>query len=315
MRSFCFWTRVAFKAGLTLLLLAPLAQAHGIVGNRMFIEPLVAEDANVKNELVVPSFDFQVQPDGTWRTVGISLEKELFPGRFSLVLESSRVYQHLNGGRLAGWDNLETGLKWEGFRSERHEFALSPALFLTFPTGSSQVAERQTSLRPMLLYAKGFGDLPIAQLRPFAIQGDIGYEASVSGPRDHQFVFNEVLMYSVPYLNQWVRHSNAGYSMEHSLRRGFSGGAFFGNLFPFVEFNGASAVNGVPGGTSLAMRPGVLWMGKYAQVSVAADFPVQTPGVARPHSGASILVDWFLDELVPAFNWTPFGKSHHHHED
>lgn len=313
MRRLMMRIRRAALASLVLLGLVPYAQAHGIVGNRMFIEPLVAEDANVKNELVLPSFDFQVQPYGTWRTMGFSFEKILYPRRLSVVLESDRIYQHLNGDRLAGWDNFEMGVKWQGLISERHEFTVSPALFVTFPTGSDRVGERQTALRPMLLYAKGFGDLPAPWLRPFAIQGDVGYEASVSGLRDRQFVFDEVLMYSVPYLNQFVRHANHGYSMEHSLRRGLSSGAFFGNLFPFVELNGASALNGAPGGTSLALRPGVLWMGKYAQVSVAADLPVRVPGLQRPHTGASILVDWFLDEIIPTFNWTPFGKQHHHH--
>ncbi|MGE5327577.1 MAG: hypothetical protein ACM3NO_11105 [Deltaproteobacteria bacterium] len=305
-------TQLAALTSLILLGLVPFAQAHGIVGNRMFIEPMITEDANVKNELVLPSFDLQALPDGTWRSIGFSFEKILYPRRLSVVLESDRIYQHANGGRLAGWDNFEMGVKWQGLTSERHEFTMSPALFVTFPTGSRRMAERQTALRPMLLYAKGFGDLPASWIRSFALQGDIGYEASVSGSRDRQFVFDEVLMYSVPYLNQFVRHDNDGYSMEHSLRRGFSNGAFFGNLFPFVELNGASAVNGVPGGTSLTLRPGVLWMGKYAQVSVAADLPVRTPGMVRPHTGASILVDWFLDEIVPPLNWTPFGKQHHH---
>ena len=296
---------------LALMVFTSRAEAHGIAGKRMFIEPLVTEDANVKNELVLPSGEFQVFPDGTWRSLGFSLEKSLYPHRLSMILEGSRIYQHTDTGHLAGWDNLEMGLKWQGFTNERREFVLSPALFVILPTGSTQLVEHQTSLRPMLLFAKGFGDLSTGWVRPFAIQGDVGYEASVSGPRDRQLVYDGVLMYSLPYLNHWVRHADEGYSMEHSLRRGFSRGALFGNLFPFVEFNGATAVNGALGGTSLAVRPGVLWMGKYMQVSLAADFPVHAPGMERPHTGASVLVDWFLDEIVPSFSWSPFGKSRH----
>ena len=59
----------------------------------------------------------------------------------------------------------------------------------------------------------------------------------------------------------------------------------------------------------------MLWMGKYLQVSVAAILPVQSPGVLKPHTGASVLVDWFLDEVIPSFEWTPFGKRHRHHGD
>ena len=41
--------------------------AHGIVGKRMFIEPVATEDANVKTELVLPNIAFLTLPDGTDR--------------------------------------------------------------------------------------------------------------------------------------------------------------------------------------------------------------------------------------------------------
>ena len=298
---FCLLTEVA---GLC-------AWAHGVVGDRMFVEPLVTEDANVKNELGLPRLQFLVQPDGAWRSIGVSFEKALYPRRLSVILEQDRTYIHEGPSRLAGWVNLELGLKWEAFTNARHELVLSPMLSVAFPTGSASATERQTSLRPMLAYGKGFGDLPARCLRPFAIQGDVGYEASVTGTRDRQLVYDAVFFYSLPYLNHTVRHADDGYSMEQSLRRGFSRGALLGNLFPSVEYNATKAVNGVPGGTVSTLRPGILWMGKYVQVSVAADVPINAPGLAgRRHAGASILVDWFLDDLFPPFRWTPFGKHH-----
>ncbi len=105
----------------------------------------------------------------------IDVEKALYQQRFSVVLDDDRSYQHTGGRRLAGWDNLELGLKWEASTSVRHEFVLSPALFATFPTSSTKIIPHQAALRPMLLYAKGFGDLRVPWLRPFAIQGDVGY--------------------------------------------------------------------------------------------------------------------------------------------
>ena len=69
-------------------LLTPTAVwAHGIVGDRMFIEPLNAEDANVKNELVLPRAEFLTLPDGSFRTFNASFEKSLYPDRWSVVLE------------------------------------------------------------------------------------------------------------------------------------------------------------------------------------------------------------------------------------
>jgi hypothetical protein len=296
------------------MLAAPL-WAHGIVGNRMFVEPLVTEDANVKNELVLPGAEFLVQPDGSWRAIGFSFEKALYPHRFSFILEGGRIYRHENGRDLAGWENLDLGLKWEAYENARHEFVVSPALFVTVPSGSTDVTEHETALRPMILYGKGFGDLAPGWLRPFAVQGDFGYRATVTGPRDRELIYDGVLMYSLPYLNRWVRNADAGYSLEQNLRRGLSRGAFFGNLYPFVEFNGTSAVSGAPGGTSTFLRPGILWMGKYAQVSLAADIPLRGPGLGpNRHAGVFVLIDWYLDEILPRINWTPFGQHHHSHD-
>lgn len=287
------------------------AWGHGVVGKRVFIEPLVTEDANVKNELDLPTAEFLVQPDGSWRSIGFSFEKALYPHRFSFVLEGDRIYKHEGSRAIAGWDNLKVGLKWESYQNAQHEFVLSPALFFTFPVGSIGVTARETVLQPMILYGKGFGDLRWPLLKPFAIQGDFGYGASVTGPHDRQLLYDDVLFYSIPYLNRWVRHADAGYSLEHSLRRGFSCGAFFGDLFPFLEFNGASDVKSSPGGTSTFLRPGILWMGKYAQVSLAADIPLQGEELGpNRHVGVYLVVDWFLDDIVPAFHWTPFGNHH-----
>jgi hypothetical protein len=289
------------------------AWAHGIVGERMFIEPLFTEDANVKNELVFPFAQFGVQPDGTWRRIGFSIEKQLYPNRFSAVLETGRLYRHDGVGKLSGWDNLEAGVKLQAYTNEHHEFVVSPALFVEFPTSSERVAEHETSLSPMLLYGKGLGDLSTGWLRPFAIQGDVGIAASLKRPHDRELLYDAVIMYSIPYLNHNVRKADSGYSLEHSLRQGFSAGALLGNLFPYVEFNGLHPVGRTPGGVLSSLRPGIVWMGKYVQVSFAADLPVQSDELeGRRHRGFCASLDWFLDEVFPALNWTPFGKNHNH---
>jgi hypothetical protein len=299
-----------------LSLSCPSLWAHGIVGQRMFIEPLFTEDANVKNELVLPFAGFGVQPDGTWRQFRFSFEKQLYPDRVSFVLEGGRVDRHAGNDRLSGWDNLELGLKYEAYTNESREFVISPALFATLPLGSNHVVDHETSLTPMLLYGKGFGDLHLRYFRPFAIQGDVGIEASLESPHEKKLRYDTVLFYSIPYLNHFVRNADSGYSMEHCLRRGFSRGALLGDLFPYLEFNGEHTLRGESGSAGSSLRPGILWMGKYAQVSIAADIPIQYPSVReRPHKGFFLTIDWFLDEIIPGISWTPFGnKSHRHHE-
>jgi hypothetical protein len=284
-----------------------IVSSHGRIGDRMFVEPLVTEDAVVKNEVVLPFLEFLKKPEGTRRSAGFTIEKTLYPAKFSIIFELERTRNVDAGQRFSAWENVELGSKWQAAQSTRHEFVLSPAFFVSLPTASRKLGPRQAAIRPMLLLGKGFGDLSPNWVRPFAFQGDLGCEASVTGPRDREIVYDGVLTYSIPYLNQFLRKSNAGYSLEEGLRQGFSRGALLGNLFPFVEFTNSSSLQ--HRGTYSVIRPGILWMGKYAQVTVAADFTARMPeGGLRRTRGFSIIIDWYMEELSPAFTWTPFGK-------
>src|SRR5579864_4112041 len=192
--------------------------AHGTVGQRMFIEPLFTEDANIKNELDLPRAEFLMLPDGSSRSFSASFEKALYPNRWSVVIEQSRVYRRVAGSTIAGFDDLEVGTKLAVYRSAKHELVLTPALFLTAPTGSQSVAEHRTKLQPALIFAKGFGDLKWGWMRPFALQGDIGYEAAVTGEPERYATYDMVLEYSVPYLNRLIRNADTGFALEHNLR-------------------------------------------------------------------------------------------------
>ena len=193
--------------------------AHGTVGRRKFIEPLFTEDANIKNELHLPRAEFLMLPDGSSRSFSASFEKALYPNRWSVVIEQSRGYRRVGGSTIAGFDDLEVGTKLALYRSAEHELVLTPALFLTAPTGSHSVAEHRTKLQPALVFAKGFGDLKWGWLRPLALQGDIGYEAAVTGERERHATYDMVLEYSVPYLNRFIRNADTGFYVEHNLGR------------------------------------------------------------------------------------------------
>ncbi|MGC1675876.1 MAG: hypothetical protein WA739_26685, partial [Candidatus Acidiferrales bacterium] len=91
--------------------------AHGTVGKREFIEPLFTEDANIKNELHLPRAEFLMLPDGSSRIFSVSFEKALYPNRWSVVIEQSRVYRRVAGSTIAGFDDLEVGTKVVLYRS------------------------------------------------------------------------------------------------------------------------------------------------------------------------------------------------------
>jgi hypothetical protein len=194
---------------ITVVSIPPAVWSHGVVGKRMFIEPLFTEDANIKDELDFPKVEFLEMPDGSFRTFDASFEKALYPERWSVVVDQSRVYRHVQGGTIAGFDDLEIGTKVAVYRNEPHEFVLTPAFFVTVPTGSRKVAEHHTALRSALLFAKGLGDLKLGWLRPIAFQGDFGYEASANGERERKLIYDMVMIYSVPYLNRFIRRATA----------------------------------------------------------------------------------------------------------
>src|SRR5882724_769937 len=167
--------------------LAGEAGAHGIVGQRSFIEPFVTEDVNPKNEFVI------ARPERNWGATektlsyGFGLEKKLSDD-LSLTLDSA--WQHISPRdpeeeSTSGFGNLGITLKYALFRSEPHEGIVSFAFEATAPTGSEDVgAERDWAFRPFFLYGKGLGDLPdsLGFLRPLALQGDFGPEIST----DHE---------------------------------------------------------------------------------------------------------------------------------
>src|SRR5205809_5839686 len=69
---------------------AGVAHAHGVVGQRSFIEPFVAEDVNPKNEFVIARPEWDERRDGRTFTLGFGLEKKI-TDRFSLTLESGWI--------------------------------------------------------------------------------------------------------------------------------------------------------------------------------------------------------------------------------
>src|SRR5438093_7314915 len=63
------------------------AHAHGVVGQRSFIEPFITEDVNPKNEFVIARPEWDHSREGKALALGFGLEKKI-SDRFSLTLDS-----------------------------------------------------------------------------------------------------------------------------------------------------------------------------------------------------------------------------------
>jgi hypothetical protein len=291
---------------------ANLAFAHGTVGDYTFLEPLVADDANPKNEFDILKPQWHRTADGRDFSLGFSLEKTLVPapesysygtpggGLVSVEIGSGWSYlSPKEGAPLSGFDELDLLPKWAFLTIPEHEFRLSIAAHLAIPTGSPSVeAQNHTQLGPELLWAKGFGDLPnrglTKYLRPFGFQGDFGYIPALGGRTWHEMFADNVVEYSLPYLSNYVKDIGLGWPLR--------------NCYLFTEFNYDQLITGPSGQTfpTILATPGIAFMNYYIQLSLATQFALNRAAVRQDHAAVLALLDLFIDDIFPPTNWTPF---------
>lgn len=280
--------------GIFVCLSSSFVSAHGVVGKRKFIEPFVAEDANPKDEFVLAKPGHLNLKEGNTFSMGYILEKR-FSDNFSLALENEWV-THRQGGEknTSGFQNLGVLLKYAMFRSEAHEFILSSGFEVEVPIGEEDIgAEQDVALAPLLLYAKGFGDLPwrVGFLRPFALMGDAGFDILLNN-EETEFFYDFVLMYDFQYLQDHVKDVGLPWPLNR--------------LVPVVEFNFATVVNGPERVTEAFITPGLVYRGKYVQLGIAGQFPLNSTTNREFDSGILFSIDLFYDDIVSALGWAPF---------
>ncbi len=288
-----------------------IAFAHGTVGDYMFLEPIVADDANPKNELDILRPEEIWTADGRQFSLGFSFEKVLIPAPESMSngvpggglvsIEIGSAWNYLSprtGAPLSGFDDLELLPKWAFLTIPRHEFRLSLGAKFILPTGNPSVeAQNHTQLGPEFLWAKGWGDLPnrgpLKYLRPFGFQGDFGYIPALGGATWHEMFADNVIEYSLPYLSNNVKDIG----LEWPLR----------NMYLYTEFNYDQLITGPSAQTfpQILITPGLVFMNYYVELSVATQFALNRATVHNNHAAVIGLLDLFIDDIFPWTNWTP----------
>jgi hypothetical protein len=291
-----------------------MAWAHGTVGDYTFLEPIVAEDANPKNEFDIVRPQWTRTTEGREFSLGFGLEKILIPapdsyahgrpgnGLVSIAIESEWVEESpKEGHRMTGFNDLELLPKVAFLTVPEHELRFSLGANFVIPTGSPSVEEQNhTQLGPVFLWVKGFGDLPnkgfLKYLRPFAVQGDVGYIPALGGPTWHELFADNVIEYSLPYLSNNVRDIG----LQWPLR----------NLYPYVEFNYDQLIDGPAGQTFPAVQvtPGLAFLNRYLELSVATQLALNKGAAPDNHARVMFLVDLFIDDIFPWTRWTPIGS-------
>ena len=217
---------LAALAGASMLPLKS-ALAHGFAGPHMFISTLLIDDPNVADEASLPTFSFLPQPTDGGPAPGLyTLEYEFdkrITENFGFSIAGGYEWLRTPGMKTAnGWENLEGTLKYKVYVNPEHEVMLSLGVSREFArtgaNGSNGAVldnDDSSSTTPMIYWGKGFGDLPIGYLRPFALTGTLGYtipdkklKAIGTDPDSGETLFNNGIS------SQW----SGGLSLQYSLR-------------------------------------------------------------------------------------------------
>jgi hypothetical protein len=296
------------------LLPAHVAFAHGFAGPHMFISTLLIDDPNVADEASVPTFMWLPQPtEGGGPAPGLySLDFEFdkrITENFGFSIGDGYQWLRTPGAKTAnGWGNLEAGLKYKPYVSAEHEFMLSVGLFREFArtgaTGANGAAldiDDSSSTTPTIFWGKGFGDLPIGYLRPFAITGTLGYTVAdkklkVTGtdPVSGDPLFNNGIS------NQW----SGGLSMQYSMRylqsqvKDFGLPEFVNRLTPVVEVAWSSpASKPNQSSTQYLIGAGINYTAQNYAVTVEALIPGNKQ--TGSHLGVIAQFHLYFDDMFP----------------
>jgi hypothetical protein len=305
--------RRAAPLGAACLLAVPSgAMAHAVCGPRTFPVTLTLDDPGVSDEASLPTFTYQHFGDSDAQgatnstTVNLEYDKRVTEN-FGLGINAEYDYQQIQGSKnQSGWQDVTLTAKYQHCFSEDHEFIVSVGVQREFGrTGRvSNGADEFGGTAPTLYFGKGFGDLPVDVLRPFAVTGELSYTwadralklNTVTDPvtgntsvqsnngNSNAWFGGVSLQYSIPYLQAQVK--------DYGLP------PLFAHAIPIVEFTWVS-----PGTspsdiqTAWTMAPGVIWMADWYQVGVEALVPLNK--AAGTNVGVVAQFHVFLDDLLP----------------
>jgi hypothetical protein len=311
----------AALAALTLLLgAAPAAVAHGLIGQRFFPATLAIDDPFVADELSLPTISlmsFGRSGDApAFRQTDISAEfsKRLSPNLGFSLAGNLVILDPDQGKTESGLDNMEISLKYVFWKSAEHETLLSAGVSWDVGgTGSKRIgAESFDTVTPQLFFGKGFGDLPdsLELLKPIAVTGAFGVgiptrrfnktiTVSDEGDVDVEKELN-------PKVVQW------GFTLQYNLQylqtvvRDVGLPAPLNRMIPIVEFAMETPVEGpLSGQTTGTINPGVIWFGRYLQLGLELQIPVNRD--SGKNVGVLAQLHFYLDDIAPQiFTWTPF---------
>jgi hypothetical protein len=280
--------------------------AQEVIGRRLFADQLVISEPFVEDELSLPSI-LHIRRPATDREApralatqfGGELKKRLTPNLEGSVSGGLTLLTRAGSSSLAGFDNLEIGLKYQFLRNPAREAVASVALdWEVGGTGRTAIgAESFHTVSPAILFGKGFGDLPdvLAGFKPFALAGLLGASLPT---RSHTWTLsgNEVTIVSHPDLLKWgvVIEYSLLYLQSHVRDLGLP--TPLDRVVPLAELDFQTAVDrGAAGKTVGTANVGAVWVGTSVEIGVEVVVPFNER--SGKNVGLRVFLRIGLDEL------------------
>jgi hypothetical protein len=283
---------------LMIITVIPLTSfAHGVAGPRFFPTTFAVDDPFISDEFSVlynsiKMNDLTGGPRIQTSSLDVGYSKRIVPN-FGVEADESYQRLHTEGdGSVSGFGNLAVNLKYQFYKSAEHETILSVGVSDDIGnTGNHSVSDRFSTLSPAFYFGKGFGDLfdSSSFLRPLAVTGVIGpnfptqkWTDGVENPTSLTWAFT--VQYSLMYLQSVVKDVGLGVP--------------FNRMVAVVEFPMETCLNAdCKNQTIGTVNPGIAWIGRYTELGLAAEIPM------NPRSGAGTgvfaLFHLFIDDLFP----------------
>jgi len=282
-----------------LLLIPALVHAHGLEGDRFFPPTPLTDDPFAVDELALPIVQYNPATTSNEVDVTGSFSKEIFP-KFALSVQDTYINLNPKGGPAQdGFSPITFNAKYQLWEIPDHEFILSIGSDFTLGgTGSKALPSYQyyTTYTPNLYLGKGFNELPdcLKFLRPLAITTVTGYDLYANAAASNALEWSGSLQYSIPYLQEHVE--------DVGIPRPFR------DMIPLVEWQMTTPTNKMATPTTGTINPGILWEGKYCQISAEVSVPINS--ASGPAVGGLIQCQIFIDDLFPKIFGHPiFGSD------
>ena len=289
------------------------AHAHGVAGDHMFVSTLLIDDSNVADEASMGTFSFLPQPASSGPSPvlyqgGFEFDKRITENfGFAITQGYNGLTQPGGGKNATGFSDLVVTLKYKAYVNDEHEFMMSIGVARQFVTGVGRTTgsllngalgtDNRGSTEPILYASKGFGDMPVGILRPFAITGELGYAIADRALRLDPATGN-------PANNGNSNYWAGGLSLQYSMRylsaqvKDYGLPDFVNKLTPLVELSYQSTATQP---SQLATQ--YLWgIGvNYTATDYAVTAEMLVPGNRNTgsHLGAIAQFHLYFDDMFP----------------